>query len=193
MVNGFMIFTGVSVSPPLRFGFSVVAVRFLRCYGSVTSLLRTILTTWTIITNKRGIDNMNDNNEYTRRQHRNRNTIPLGDKIPPSLSIFVHFIGCHTSPSLYLQGFRDNDVSRGTPHVKHLVPSILSAFHSDGRSGKSRSIGREGVVDYLPSSTSRTLISEGEMPGMREAWARVSGRRAVNFWRASVDRLWMLL
>lgn len=166
MVNGFMIFTGGSVSPLLRFGFSAVTD---------------------------DIDDMNDNNEYTRRQHRNLNTTPPGDKIPPSLSIFVHFIGCHTSPSLYLQGFRDNGVSRGTLHIKHLVPSVLSAFHSDSRGGKTRSIGREGVADYLPSSTSRTLISDGEMPGMREAWARVSGRRAVSFWRASVDRLWMLL
>lgn len=188
-----MIFTGGSVFPLLGFGFSAVMVRLLRCCGLVSPLLRTILTTWTIITNKRGIDDMNDNNELTRRQHRNRNTTPLGDKVPPSLSIFVHFIGCHTSPSLYLQGFRDNDVSRGTLRIKHLVPSVLSVSHSDGRGGKSRSIGREGGAGYRPSSTSRTLISDGEMPGIREAWARVSGRRAVSFWRASVDRLWMLL
>ena len=46
-----------------RFGFSAVAVWFLRCCGLASPLLRTILTTWTIITNKRGIDDMNDNNE----------------------------------------------------------------------------------------------------------------------------------
>ena len=63
MVNGFMIFKGGSVSPLLWFGFSAVTVRFLRRYGSVSPLLRTILTTWTMITNKRGIDDMDDNNE----------------------------------------------------------------------------------------------------------------------------------
>lgn len=31
-------------------------------------------------------------------------------------------------------------------------------------------------------------MSEGETPGMREAWARVSGLIFVSFWRASVER-----
>lgn len=40
MVNGFMIFKGGSVSPPLWFGFSAVTVRFLRSFGLVPPLLR---------------------------------------------------------------------------------------------------------------------------------------------------------
>ena len=31
-------------------------------------------------------------------------------------------------------------------------------------------------------------MSEGETPGMRDAWARVSGSIFVSFWRASVER-----
>lgn len=42
--------------------------------------------------------------------------------------------------------------------------------------------------DHLFISTRRTLMSEGDTPGMREAWARVSGSIFVSFWRASVER-----
>ena len=58
MVNGFMIFPGGSVSPPLWFGFSVVAVRFLRHCGSVSSPLRF---GFSAVTDD--IDDMDDNNE----------------------------------------------------------------------------------------------------------------------------------
>ena len=36
-------------------------------------------------------------------------------------------------------------------------------------------------------------MSLGDMPGMRLAWAIVSGSIRVSFCRASVDKLWMEL
>ena len=39
---------------------------------------------------------------------------------------------------------------------------------------------------YLPNLTSKTLISAGETPGMREAWPIVAGRTRPSFWRASI-------
>lgn len=44
---------------------------------------------------------------------------------------------------------------------------------------------------YLPESTSRTFISLGDTPGMRLAWAIVSGSIFTSFCRASVERDWM--
>ena len=80
MVNGFMIFTGGSVSPLLRFGFSVIEVRFLRCCGLVFPSLRfgfSAIAVWflrhyglvspplrfgfSVVTDD--IDDMDDNNE----------------------------------------------------------------------------------------------------------------------------------
>ena len=40
---------------------------------------------------------------------------------------------------------------------------------------------------YLPISMSITLISLGETPGMRLAWASVSGSMRSSFWRPSVE------
>ena len=40
---------------------------------------------------------------------------------------------------------------------------------------------------YLPMSTSITLMSDGEMPGIRDACARVSGFIFTSYCRASVD------
>ena len=40
---------------------------------------------------------------------------------------------------------------------------------------------------YLPISTSITLMSLGETPGIRLAWAKVSGSMRSSFWRPSVE------
>ena len=49
----------------------------------------------------------------------------------------------------------------------------------------------DGVAqDVLPAineSTSNTLMSLGDTPGILLAWAIVSGSIFTNFWRASVD------
>ena len=45
---------------------------------------------------------------------------------------------------------------------------------------------------YLPISTSNTLMSEGDTPGMRDACAKVSGSILISFCRASVERDLML-
>lgn len=45
-----------------------------------------------------------------------------------------------------------------------------------------------GVGLYLPISTSNTLMSEGDTPGMRDACAKVSGSILISFCRASVER-----
>ena len=46
---------------------------------------------------------------------------------------------------------------------------------------------------HRPSRTSRTLMSLGEIPGMRLAWANVSGSIFISFCRASVESEFPLL
>lgn len=58
MVNGFMIFPGGLLPPLLRFGFSAIAVWFLRCCGLVSPFLRF---GFSAVTDD--IDDMDDNNE----------------------------------------------------------------------------------------------------------------------------------
>ncbi len=45
-----------------------------------------------------------------------------------------------------------------------------------------------GTLPYRPQSTSSTLMSLGDTPGIRLAWAIVSGSIFTSFWRASVER-----
>ena len=49
----------------------------------------------------------------------------------------------------------------------------------------------KGIAKYC--KTNNILMSLGEMPGMRPACAKVSGSIRFNFWRASVERAWILL
>ena len=63
-------------------------------------------------------------------------------------------------------------------HVKHSVISFVS---------HSFAMKQPVFPAYLPISTSITLMSLGETPGMRLAWARVSGSMRSSFWRPSVE------
>ena len=49
------------------------------------------------------------------------------------------------------------------------------------------------VEHYLPNKTSRMFMSLGDMPGIREACAMVSGSIFESFWRASMDICCMVL
>ena len=63
-------------------------------------------------------------------------------------------------------------------HVKHSAVSFVS---------HSFAVKQPMFPTYLPISTSITLMSLGETPGMRLAWAKVSGSMRSSFWRPSVE------
>ena len=63
-------------------------------------------------------------------------------------------------------------------HVKHSLISFVS---------HSFAMKQPMFPAYLPISTSITLMSLGETPGMRLAWAKVSGSMRSSFWRPSVE------
>ena len=54
-------------------------------------------------------------------------------------------------------------------------------------------VSRGTYLLYLPESTNNTFISLGDTPGIRLAWAIVSGLIFTSFCLASVDRDWMAL
>ena len=63
-------------------------------------------------------------------------------------------------------------------HVKHSAISFVSY---------SFAVKQPVFPAYLPINTSITLMSLGETPGMRLAWAKVSGSMRSSFWRPSVE------
>ena len=63
-------------------------------------------------------------------------------------------------------------------HVEHSAISFVSY---------SFAVKQPMFPAYLPISTSITLMSLGETPGMRLAWAKVSGSMRSSFWRPSVE------